>query len=99
MLGTIQYPIYLYCIKQRKRISQNLKFNIMNRITWEMSGGKSDYQDWAPGRAITKTTYTRRLETNTDPLKNRSHSFGKGMKKAFIRMALGKYARNRFFAF
>lgn len=58
---------------------------------WEVSTGISDYVDIVNGESVKKTTFSRRLEPNTDVLKNRQSDFGKGMKKAFVRISLGKH--------
>lgn len=65
----------------------------MKRIDWEKSTGTSTYKNIEYGRTVTRSTYSRRLETNTDPLKNRDSAFGNGMKKCFVKISLGKHKK------
>ena len=68
------------------------KIKIMKH-QWEVSTGISDYVEIVNGTTVTKSTFSRRMALNTDLLKNRESNFGKGMKKAFIRISLGKHPK------
>jgi len=63
--------------------------NRVLRNLYEATTGREIYQFIKGCKTYTATTYGRRLEPNTDPLKNRTG--GKGMRKAMMRMSIGKH--------
>jgi hypothetical protein len=68
-----------------------MKSNRVKRNDWENATGLATYQEIKNGKTVTFATFSRRLQLNTDPLKNRVAKIGKGMKKAWVRRAVGTH--------